>query len=85
MAKKSFVTSQQMKEAFDLNDRYFTTHFSSLVSKHGGKWLVLSEGKPIGIGGRDDIPTLMKKARATPPTTPFLAPIPKPEELECAL
>ena len=86
MAKKTLATVQGVKELLDLNHSYFTKHFASLVRKHGGKWIILSEGKLIGIGGREDIPALMQKAREASPTTPpFLAPIPTPEELECVL
>ena len=61
-------------------------HFCELVKKHGGKWIVLTEGKLIGIGSSADIPALMEKARAAAPSAiPFLAPIPTPEDLECVL
>ncbi len=86
MAKRTSTTSRQAKTIHDANHRYFTIHFASLVRKHGGKWIVLAEGKLIGIGGSADIPALMEKARAAAPSTiPFLAPIPTPEDLECVL
>lgn len=86
MAKRNSARARQAKRPEDLNHLYFTIHFATLVRKHGGKWIVLTEGKLVGIGGKEDIPALMQKARAiSPKVTPFLAPIPTPEEFECVL
>jgi hypothetical protein len=85
MAKRNSAEIRRVKELLNLNDRYFTKHFATLVRKHGGKWIVLSEGKLIGIGESKDLPGLMQKARAASPTPPFMAPIPTPEELQCVL
>jgi len=86
MAKRASAKTRRAKAIRDPNDFYFATHFTTLVRKHGGKWIVLTEGKLVGIGDREDIPVLMQKARElSPMATPFLAPIPRPEELECVL
>lgn len=86
MAKHTTQTARRGKATDDANHRYFTTHFASLVKKHGGQWIVLIEGELIGIGSSADIPALMAKARATAPSAiPFLAPIPTPDDLECVL
>ena len=70
----------------DADDAYFRKNFSKLVREHGGKWIVLAEGKLIGIGPREKISALVEKAREIfPKATPFLAPIPTEEELECVL
>ena len=70
----------------DPDDYYFRKHFARLVREHGGKWIVLAEGKLIGIGKKDKVPKLFLKAQTSYPTsTPFIAPIPTKEELECVL
>ena len=70
----------------DPDDYYFRRHFARLVREHGGKWIVLAEGKLIGIGKKDKIPGLVLKAQASyPKSAPFMAPIPTKEELECVL
>ncbi len=70
----------------DPDDAYFRKNFSKLVREHGGKWIVLADGKLIGIGPREKISALVEKAREIlPKATPFIAPIPTEEELECVL
>lgn len=70
----------------DADDAYFRKNFSKLVCEHGGEWIVLAEGKLIGIGPREKISALVKMARELfPKATPFLAPIPTEEELESVL
>lgn len=70
----------------DSDDRYFRKHFARLVREHGGGWIVLAQGKLIGVGRKEKIPALILKAQSNyPHTTPFIAPIPTKEELECVL
>ncbi len=70
----------------DPNDRYFHTHFARLVKEHGGKWIVLADGKLIGIGREKDVAKLIAKARSTHPhSPPFAAPIPARQDLQCLL
>ncbi len=70
----------------DADDSYFRKHFSYLVRRHGGEWIVLSEGKLIGIGKKDKVRGLVGKARGIyPKSTPFIAPIPTKDEIECVL
>jgi len=74
------------KAAEDPNDRYFNTHFARLVKEHGGEWIVLVDGKLIGIGREKDLGKLMAKARRTHPRSmPFAAPIPARQDLQCLL
>lgn len=70
----------------DPDDRFFRKHFTQLVREHGGEWIILAEGKLVGIGKRGKIPALIRKAKSNhPDATPFIAPIPTKEELECVL
>jgi hypothetical protein len=70
----------------DPDDSYFKTHFAKLVRQHGGEWIVLVGGKLVGIGKKKNIRSLVRKARSQhPDATPFIAPIPTKEELECVL
>jgi type I restriction-modification system DNA methylase subunit len=70
----------------DQDDHYFRKHFARLVREHGGKWVVLANGKLIGIGKKNKIRGLVLKAQENyPDSTPFIAPIPTQEELECVL
>lgn len=80
-------SSRKNKQPYhDPDDSYFRKHFPQLVRKHGGKWIVLAKGKLIGIGKRDKIRGLILKAQASyPDSTPFIAPIPTKDELECVL
>jgi len=68
------------------NDAYFTKHFESLVDKHGGKWIVIIDGKEIAIGYKHELSKMLKEARKKyPDKTPLAAPIPRKEELQCIL
>jgi Family of unknown function (DUF5678) len=70
----------------DPDDNYFKTHFAQLVRQHGGEWIVLADGKLVGVGKKKNIRSLVRKARAQHPNAiPFIAPIPTKEELECVL
>jgi len=70
----------------DADDSYFRKHFAYLVRKHGGEWIVLSAGKLIGIGKKDEVSGLVSKARVNyPKSIPFIAPIPTKDEIECVL
>ena len=70
----------------DPDQRYFQTHLSRLVRERGGEWIVLAEGNLVGIGNKQRVPGLIQKARSKyPHATPFAAPIPTKEDVECAL
>jgi hypothetical protein len=70
----------------DPDDRYFKKHFGQLVREHGGKWIVLADGKLIGIAEKKQIAKLVQKAQSNHPNAaPFIAPIPTKEDLECVL
>jgi len=76
----------QSRVYLDPDDSYFKKHFAALVREHGGEWIVLAEGKLIGIGKKKEVPHLIEKARAGyPNSTLFLAPIPTKEDIECVL
>lgn len=76
----------KLKISCDLDDTYFQRHFARLVDKHGGKWVVLAEGRLIGIGEGGDVARLIRKARKKfPRSIPFASPIPSREDLECLL
>ena len=80
------MVRNRVKALCDPNDRYFRKHFAHLVGEHGGKWVVLSEGELIGIGGRKDVPRLIQRAKKKHPRSiPFASPIPARRELECLL
>lgn len=70
----------------DADHRYFQTHLDRLVRERGGEWIVLAEGNLVGIGKKQRVPGLIQRARAKyPHATPFAAPIPTKENLECVL
>jgi Family of unknown function (DUF5678) len=70
----------------DPDHRYFKTHFARLVREHGGEWIVLADGKLVGIGKKKNIRSLIRKAKSKhPDAIPLIAPIPTKEELECVL
>jgi hypothetical protein len=70
----------------DADHRYFQTHFGRLVRERGGEWIVLADGNLVGIGKKERVPGLIQKARSKYPyATPFAAPIPTKEDLECVL
>jgi hypothetical protein len=70
----------------DADDRYFKTHLAQLVRERGGEWIVLAEGNLVGIGKKERVQRLIQKARSKyPHATPFAAPIPTKEDLECVL
>jgi hypothetical protein len=68
------------------NDAYFAKHFEELVNDHGGKWIVLVNGEKIAICSKYELSKILEKARKQfPNQTPFAAPIPRKEELQCIL
>jgi hypothetical protein len=70
----------------DANDEYFQNHLSEFVKEHGGKWVVIAGGELIGFTSKENISTLVKKARKRfPDDIPLVSPIPREEELECIL
>ncbi len=70
----------------DADHRYFSKHLGRLVREKGGEWIVLAEGHLIGTGKKEQIPSLIHKAQSKyPQATPFIAPIPTKEDLECVL
>jgi hypothetical protein len=80
------MSKNRLKVSSDPNDRYFHRHFAALVEKHGGNWIVLVEGKLIGISKPKDVGKLILQAKAKHPhSIPFASPIPTREELECLL
>jgi hypothetical protein len=85
--KRNRPPSRRVLRVFhDADDSYFRKHFSHLVRRHGGEWIVLSAGKLIGIGKKDAVSGLVSKARVNyPKSTPFIAPIPTKDEIECVL
>lgn len=83
---KQKKTSRNKRLYPDPDDHYFRKHFARLVRQYGGQWIVLAEGKLIGIGTKRDISVLLRKAQTSYPNSiPFIAPIPSKEELECVL
>lgn len=86
--KKPVHTRPDRREELhiDPDDNYFRKHFAQLVREHGGKWIVLAQGKLIGIGKKEKIPRLILKAQLNyPNSAPFIAPIPAEKELQCVL
>lgn len=85
--KRTRPRSRNVLRVFhDADDWYFRKHFSHLVRQHGGEWIVLAAGKLIGIGKKDKVRGLVGKARGIyPKSTPFIAPIPTKDEIECVL
>ena len=74
------------KVYYDADNDYFRKHLANLVREHGGEWVIIANGKLIGTGKKHQIGTLLSKARIShPQSTPFIAPIPTKDELECAL
>lgn len=86
LTAKAVAMATVKQKKTDPDDLYFRKHFPRLVREHGGQWIVLAEGKLIGIGKKDKIPGLILKAQDSyPNSTPFIAPIPTEDELECVL
>ena len=74
------------KAVRDADHQYFASHFTRLVRKHGGQWIVLVDANLIGIANKNRLASLIKKARAEyPDRIPFIAPIPTKDEIECVL
>jgi hypothetical protein len=69
---------------YDPNHEYFTEHFEELVDDHGGKWLVLEEGKLVAICEGSETHQYTEQIRQRG-HVPFATPIPRPEEIECLL
>lgn len=87
ISKKPRNSSNRESQAIeDADDKYFRKHLSTLVREHGGQWVVIAAGKLIGTGKKSQIGSLLSKARKSyPQATPFIAPIPTEDEIECAL
>jgi len=66
------------------NDAYFGSHFEELVDNYGGKWIVMAEGEVVAICEGHEMPHYADQIRKRG-ITPFAAPIPRPEEIECLL
>jgi hypothetical protein len=69
---------------FDPNHEYFTEHFEELVDNHGGKWILLEEGKLVAICEEYEVHQYAEQIRQRG-HVPFLSPIPTPEEVKCFL
>lgn len=64
------------------NDEYFKVHISEFVKSHAGEWVVIAGGQLIGFTCKENISTLVKKARKQfLDDTPLLSPMPQYEEL----
>ena len=64
----------------DPNHDYFSSHFEELVTKHGGKWVVLAKGELIAICEGSEIHHWLDNARSKfPNEIPFASPIPRYE------
>lgn len=86
MAPAQAKAAEQAPLYADADHGYFRKHLSRLVRERGGEWIVLAEGNLIGIGKKGNIPSLILKAQSKyPHATPFIAPIPTKEDLECVL
>lgn len=86
-AKKKNEKEKEKKEYYyDPNDAYFSKHFEELVTKHGGKWIVLIKGELISICEENEITKYLVLAREKyPGEVPFASPIPREDEIECIL
>ena len=75
-----------MKYYYESNDAYFRKHLQKLVEAHGGKWVVIAGGSPIGVAHEAELKNLTTAAgKRFPKDIPLLTPIPRKEELECIL
>jgi hypothetical protein len=66
------------------NHDYFTEHFEELVDHHGGKYLVMADGEVVAICYGHEMDPYVDQIRERG-IVPFIAPIPRPEEIECLL
>lgn len=68
------------------NDEYLSKHFSSLIKKYGGKWIVIVNGKKFAIVPRTRVRKTIEEARKKfPGSIPMLSPIPTTKQLQCIL
>ena len=68
------------------NDLYLRKNLKKLMAHHGGEWIVISGGQPIGIGPKRSLKRYFKIAREKNPRgTPLVSPIPTREQVHCIL
>jgi hypothetical protein len=87
MEKREMKKRRKSDEFYcDPNHGYFSEHFQELVEEHGGKWVILVKGRLLAVCERGEIAMYLAQARKKyPDVTPFAAPIPREEEIECIL
>ena len=70
----------------DVNDRYFNKHLGSLVSRHGGQWIVIVDGRKFGLSPKNRVRSLLARAKKRyPRETILVTPIPTSEDIHCIL
>lgn len=66
------------------NDLYLRKHLQGLIARHGGKWIVISGGRQVGVGSKRSLKRFFKLAREkNPHETPLISPIPTREQVHC--
>jgi hypothetical protein len=68
------------------NDAYLSKHLKKLMKQHGGQWVVISEGRLIGVGPKKSLKKYFELAKKrNPKETPLVSPIPTKEQVHCIL
>ncbi len=68
------------------NDSYLKKHLRGLISRHGGKWIIISGGRPVAICSKRSLKRYFDLARKKHPgKTPLVSPIPTKEQVHCIL
>lgn len=79
--KKQLVT-----HANGRNHRCFTRHFNRLVTRSGGRWVVIAGGHIVQVGPKRALKRMVEQAKTRHPNdTPLVAAIPTDQDLQCIL
>lgn len=70
----------------DPDHEYLAKHFTALIRRYGGKWIVVVKGRKFAIISKGKVGAAVKKARKQyPGEVPLISAIPTREQLQCIL
>jgi hypothetical protein len=68
------------------NDAYLRRNLKRLMARFGGKWIVVSGGRPAWIGPKKSLKRHFEMAKKKHPREiPLVSPIPTKEQVHCIL
>lgn len=68
------------------NDTYLHKNLKRLMARYGGKWIVISGGRQIGIGTKKTLKRYFELAKKkNPKDIPLVSAIPTKEQIQCIL